>query len=197
MKPLVYKVFTTPGMARSAHSRKRVTLNVVLSDIGEITQGETDQLVALFDEAQQAALANDILAKRAQAAEEEARGLKTQVRDEFDKREALDCQVAELSAQVNRLREAISYSGAHKDCQELADLLEETSAKSLAEHDAQVYESLGKQLLKAVPGCGQRYGSFGLQVIQAAEGIFEGLAEDLQVRADRIRREAHGGPDGA
>jgi aspartokinase len=71
MKPLVYKVFKTPGMTRPSHSRKRVTLNVVLSDIGKITQGETDQLVALFDEAQQTALANDILAKRAQAAEEE------------------------------------------------------------------------------------------------------------------------------
>jgi aspartokinase len=76
MKPLVYKVFTTPGMARTAHSRKRITLNVVLSDIGKITQGETDQLVALFDEAQQTALANDILAKRAQAAEEEVTNLK-------------------------------------------------------------------------------------------------------------------------
>jgi hypothetical protein len=79
MKPLVYKVFTTPGMARPAHSRKRVTLNVVLSDIGKITQGETDQLVALFDEAQQTALANNILAKRALAAEEEARGLKVRL----------------------------------------------------------------------------------------------------------------------
>jgi hypothetical protein len=71
-------------MARTAHSRKRVTLNVVLSDIGKITQGETDQLVSLFDEAQQTALANDILAKRAQEAEEQVRELKAQVDRQHD-----------------------------------------------------------------------------------------------------------------
>jgi hypothetical protein len=79
MKPLVYKVFKASSGPRSVHSRKRVTLNVVLSDIGKITQGETEQLVALFDEAQQTALANDILAKRAQAAEEEATRLHGQL----------------------------------------------------------------------------------------------------------------------
>jgi hypothetical protein len=87
MKPLVYKVFSIPGRPRSPDSRKGVTLNVVLSDLGVITQGETDQLVALFDEAQQTALANDILAKRAQEAEEE---------------------VTKLNGQLERLRTAVA-----------------------------------------------------------------------------------------
>jgi hypothetical protein len=67
------------------------------------------------------------------------------------------------------------------------DAIKFIELESLNEHDAEIYEDLSKRLLSQVHNCEQRYGVFGASIAAAAEGILEGLSEDLANMARRKR----------
>jgi hypothetical protein len=100
-----------------------------------------------------------------------------------------------LVARIAELEAAVDMVSGYIPCavwdENVLPCLARTPAQSVAHIEAAVLRQASKRLASQVATCERRYGSLrGVDLVAAAEGVFEGIAEELTGMADRIEQRA-------